>query len=77
MVIITFLFDVGLAQFFVEVMLSEVSAGLSHFFCLCGSGGNILLSWRGEKFVQRWACAVFCWSCAVGVSCWALAVFFV
>ena len=46
---LTFLIDVGLAQFFVGVALLEFSVGRWSFavFCLGGGGENVLLSSRG------------------------------
>jgi hypothetical protein len=48
MVFISFLCDVGLAQFFVEVSHAVMdSGGAFAVFCLSGGRGNVLLSSRG------------------------------
>ena len=52
------MFSVGLAQLFVEVLLSDFPIGLSQFFCLSGvTAGEILVSCLGLRGQQLFGSA--------------------
>ena len=60
---------VGLAQFFVGVVLSDFPVRLSQFFVWAAAREMFCWACVVNFFAWRRACAVFCWSSAVRSFC--------